>query len=179
MNGEASPTRWDLLQKRSLIVGFIALLFCGRRSADFSATFLSSLSVGVYFLDWHSGGMPGAAHVASSGWRALGLYDSARAGSGDTNPSTHGLALYPFVVRFVRSLPLGATRSCGRGSSSATESCLSQSTVFHCPRAVYFAIWIVLGRLLVKWSLEQDRTADGSLSQRLQHLADRVLCFMD
>jgi len=37
--------------------------------------------------------------------------------------------------------------------------------------AAYFAIWIFLGRLLTTWSLEQDRTADGSLTQRLQRLS--------
>src|SRR5262249_18902273 len=29
MNGDVSLARWDLLQRRSLIVGFIGLLFCG------------------------------------------------------------------------------------------------------------------------------------------------------
>jgi hypothetical protein len=37
--------------------------------------------------------------------------------------------------------------------------------------AVYFAVWIVFGRLLGKWSLEQDRTADVSLTARLQNLS--------
>jgi hypothetical protein len=37
--------------------------------------------------------------------------------------------------------------------------------------AAYFAIWSVLGRLLTTWSLEQDRTADGSLTQKLQRLS--------
>jgi hypothetical protein len=36
---------------------------------------------------------------------------------------------------------------------------------------VYFAVWIVLGRLLVTWSLQQDRTADDSLTLRLQRLS--------
>jgi hypothetical protein len=35
----------------------------------------------------------------------------------------------------------------------------------------YFAIWIVMARLLAKWSLEQDRTADAALTQRLQRLS--------
>ena len=36
---------------------------------------------------------------------------------------------------------------------------------------VYFAVWIVLGRLLVTWSLQQDRTADDTLTLRLQRLS--------
>ena len=35
----------------------------------------------------------------------------------------------------------------------------------------YFAVWIVLGRLLVTWSLQQDRTADDTLTLRLQRLS--------
>ena len=35
----------------------------------------------------------------------------------------------------------------------------------------YFAVWIVLGRLLVTWSLQQDRTADNTLTLRLQRLS--------
>jgi hypothetical protein len=35
----------------------------------------------------------------------------------------------------------------------------------------YFAVWIVLGRLLVTWSLRQDRTADDALTLRLQRLS--------
>ena len=35
----------------------------------------------------------------------------------------------------------------------------------------YFAVWIILGRLLVTWSLQQDRTADATLTLRLQRLS--------
>jgi len=35
----------------------------------------------------------------------------------------------------------------------------------------YFAVWIVLGRLLVTWSLQQDRSADDTLTLRLQRLS--------
>jgi len=37
--------------------------------------------------------------------------------------------------------------------------------------AAYFLVWIVLGRLLTRWSLEQDRTADDTLTQKLQRLS--------
>jgi hypothetical protein len=36
---------------------------------------------------------------------------------------------------------------------------------------IYFAVWIVLGFLLARWSKEQDRTADPALTQRLQTLS--------
>jgi len=39
-------------------------------------------------------------------------------------------------------------------------------------RAVlYFAVWIFLGYLLSKWSLEQDRTGDGAISGRMEALS--------
>jgi hypothetical protein len=43
---------------------------------------------------------------------------------------------------------------------------------FFVARAVaYFAVWIVLGRLLVTWSLRQDQSADDTLTLRLQRLS--------
>src|SRR5262245_14619984 len=37
--------------------------------------------------------------------------------------------------------------------------------------AIYFSSWIILGHLLRKWSAEQDRTAEVSLTERLQTLS--------
>jgi hypothetical protein len=37
--------------------------------------------------------------------------------------------------------------------------------------AAYFAVWIIVGRLLYRWSLEQDRTGESSLTARLQNLS--------
>jgi hypothetical protein len=43
---------------------------------------------------------------------------------------------------------------------------------FFVARAVaYFAVWIVLGRLLVTWSLQQDQSANDTLTLRLQRLS--------
>ena len=36
---------------------------------------------------------------------------------------------------------------------------------------VYFAIWISVSHFLTKWSADQDRAADGALTQRLQNLS--------
>jgi len=36
---------------------------------------------------------------------------------------------------------------------------------------VYFAIWISVSHFLTRWSDDQDRAADGALTQRLQHLS--------
>ncbi|HEX9445098.1 MAG TPA: hypothetical protein VGA73_13315 [Candidatus Binatia bacterium] len=37
--------------------------------------------------------------------------------------------------------------------------------------AVYFALWILFGHLLAKWSREQDRTGDAALTGRMQNLS--------
>ena len=51
MNGDASSTRWDLLQRRSLIVGFIALLFCGGGALIFPHPFFRAyLSAYVFWI---------------------------------------------------------------------------------------------------------------------------------
>src|SRR4029077_14002498 len=69
------------------------------RSSDEPATVLSRLPGGLCFLDWHTVGMLGSPHAASScGW-TMGVHDSALVGGRDTNLSADGLALYPIVVR--------------------------------------------------------------------------------
>src|SRR5262245_34669756 len=82
-------------------------VLCRWRSDSTPAVF-SRLSVGIHFLGRHSGGLLGAAHAASSRRRAMGFYDSARVGGGDTDAAAHGLALRSPVVRLGRSLPMGA-----------------------------------------------------------------------
>jgi hypothetical protein len=51
------------------------------------------------------------------------------------------------------------------------KSAYLNATSFTARAVLYFAIWIVVGALLTKWSREQDRTADASLVGRLQSLS--------
>ena len=64
-----------------------------------------------------------------------------------------------------------------RPESMAHDEILRQKTLylnvpFFIFRAiVYFAIWISVSHFLTKWSADQDRAADGALTQRLQNLS--------
>ena len=64
-----------------------------------------------------------------------------------------------------------------RPEALAQDEILRQKTIylnipFFVLRAIlYFAIWTSVGYLLTKWSDDQDRTADGILTQRLQRLS--------
>ena len=52
------------------------------------------------------------------------------------------------------------------------QKALYLNTPFFVLRTIlYFVIWISVGHLLTKWSDEQDRIADGSLTERLQKLS--------
>ena len=59
----------------------------------------------------------------------------------------------------------------------AADPILQQKSVylnapfFWARTAIYFALWIGVSHLLCKWSADQDRTADVSLTQRLQTLS--------
>src|SRR5262249_51152209 len=56
MNGDVSLARWDLLQRRSLIVGFIGLLFCGGGGLIFSQPFFLAYFSAYVFWIFISGG---------------------------------------------------------------------------------------------------------------------------
>ena len=64
-----------------------------------------------------------------------------------------------------------------RPEALAQDKILQHKSVYLNPssfsiRAVlYFAIWISVAYFLTKWSREQDRTTNGSLVERLQHLS--------
>jgi hypothetical protein len=45
------------------------------------------------------------------------------------------------------------------------------STFFVARAAGYFALWLILGYLLNRWSAEQDSTGDPSIVKRFQHLS--------
>ena len=51
MNGDSSPMRWDPMQKRSLAVGFIALVLCAGGALIFPRSFFRAyLSAYIFWL---------------------------------------------------------------------------------------------------------------------------------
>ena len=172
MNGESSRHSLGSHAEAFACRGVHCLGALCRRSADPSAVVLSRLSVGIYFLARHSGGMLGAAHAASSRGRTMGFYDSARVGSGDTNLAAHGPAFRPACCS---ACPISTP---GREPKSLRPiRCCNKK----------LPISICLSLLPARWSispfgsswdacsshghLQQDRTADDTLTQRLQRLS--------
>ena len=81
------------------------------------------------------------------------------------------LLFIPVVVGVPDLYPWARTEVVAADPLLQQKACLSK-VPFSIARAVfYFAVWIVLGRLLVTWSLQQDRTADETLTLRLQRLS--------
>jgi len=90
-------------------------------------------------------------------------------------------AVRTFPLAAVLFLPLifgmGDLYLWARPEVVATDPILQQKSVylnapfFWARTAIYFALWIGVSQLLCKWSLDQDRTADVSLTQRLQTLS--------
>jgi hypothetical protein len=171
MNGASSATQWELQRKRALAVGFIALLVCAGGALIQPQPFFSAyLSAYIFWV-----GIPVGClallmlhHLVGGRW---------------------GFMIQRVLEAAIQTLPLMALLFIpllfglsdlypwARAEVVAADPLLQQKAAylnipFFVARAVvYFAIWIVLGHLLVKWSLEQDRTADPTLTPRLQKLS--------
>jgi hypothetical protein len=171
MNGASSAIEWELQRKRALAMGFIALLVCAGAALIQPQPFFSAyLSAYIFWV-----GIPVGClallmlhHLVGGRW---------------------GFMIQRVLEAAIQTLPLMALLFIpllfglsdlypwARAEVVAGDPLLQQKAAylnlpFFVVRAVvYFAIWIVLGRLLVKWSLEQDRTADPTLTQRLQKLS--------
>jgi hypothetical protein len=172
MNGEASTAvQRGLLQRRLLALGFVALLFGGGGALiQPQPFFFAYLAAYVFWL-----GIPVGClallmlhHLVGGRW---------------------GFMIQRILEAAIQTLPLMALLFVpllfglsdlypwARVELVAADPLLQQKAAylnipFFIARAVvYFAIWVGVGRLLVHWSLEQDRTADATLTQRLQRLS--------
>jgi hypothetical protein len=171
MNGESSAIQWDLQRRRSLAVGFIALLVCaGGALIQPQPFFRAYLSAYIFWI-----GIPVGClallmlhHLVGGRW---------------------GFMIQRVLEAAIRTLPLMALLFIpllfglpdlypwARAEVVAADPLLQHKAAylnipfFIARAAIYFAIWAVVGHLLVKWSLEQDRTADPTLTQRLQRLS--------
>src|SRR5262245_41463130 len=160
MNGESSSTQWDLQRKRSLIVGFIALLFCaGGALIQPQPFFCAYLSAYIFWV-----GIPVGClallmlhHLVGGRWGFM--IQRVLEAAIQTLPLM-ALLFVPLLFGLADLYPWA------RAEVVAADPLLQQKAAyldvpFFIARAVmYFVIWAVVGHLLVKWSLEQDRTAD-------------------
>jgi hypothetical protein len=171
MNGESTAIQWELQRKRSLAVGFIALLLCaGGALIQPQPFFRAYLSAYIFWI-----GIPVGClallmlhHLVGGRW---------------------GFMIQRVLEASIRTLPLMALLFIpllfglpdlypwARAEIVAADPLLQHKAAylnipFFIARAViYFAIWAVVGHLLSKWSVEQDRTADPTLIQKMQRLS--------
>jgi hypothetical protein len=168
MNGEAMPIRWDLIQKRSLAVGFIALLLCaGGALIQPQPFFRAYLSAYIFWI-----GIPVGClallmlhHLVGGRWGFM--IQRVLEAAIQTLPLL-ALLFVPLLFGLSDLYPWAQAEVVAADPLLQQKAAYLNMPFFIARAVVYFAVWVVLGRLLVKWSLEQDRTADPTLTQRLQ-----------
>lgn len=159
------------LQRRSLVVGVAALALClAAAPIDPQQFFQSYLQAYLFWIGISLGCLAILMlhHMVGGSW-GLPVRRLLEAGGG-TLPLM-ALLFVPILVG-MRALYVWA-----RPEAVAADPLLQlkspylNAPAFGVRALIYFAIWIAIGQLLSRWSLEQDRTADRSLTGRLRALS--------
>jgi hypothetical protein len=159
------------MQKRWLAVGLIAAVLCAGGALIFPPAFFRAyLSAYIFWI-----GIPVGClallmlhHLVGGRWGFM--IQRVLEAAIQTLPLM-ALLFIPLVFGLSDLYPWARTEV------AAADPLLQQKAAylnipFFVARAVaYFAVWIVLGRLLVTWSLRQDQSADDTLTLRLQRLS--------
>ncbi|HXV81821.1 MAG TPA: hypothetical protein VEG60_18220 [Candidatus Binatia bacterium] len=171
MNGESSSAQWDLLQKRSLALGFVALIVCVGAALIQPQPFFYAYLLGYIFLL----GIPVGClallmlhHLVGGRWGFM-IQRTLEAAI-QTLPLI-ALLFIPLLFGLPDLYPWARPEVVDADPLLQQKAAYLNDSFFIARAVVYFAVWIGLGRLLVHWSLEQDRTADATLTQRLQKLS--------
>jgi hypothetical protein len=171
MNGDSPPIRWDRMQKQSLAVGFIAAALCvGGALIHPPSFFRAYLSAYIFWI-----GIPVGClallmlhHLVGGRWGFM--IQRVLEAAIQTLPLM-ALLFIPLLFG-LSDLYLWARPEVVAGDPLLQQKAAYLNIPFFIARTVgYFTVWIVLGRLLVRWSLAQDRTADDTLTQKLQRLS--------
>jgi hypothetical protein len=171
MNGESSRARRDILQKRSLALGVIGLALCAGGALICAQPFFRAYLVAYVF--WI--GIPLGClallmlhHLVGGRW---GFMIQRLLEAGVQTLPLMALLFIPLLFGLSDLYPW-ARADIVAGDPLLQQKAAYLNVPFFITRAVtYFAIWIVLGQLLTTWSLEQDRTANHTLTQKLQRLS--------
>ena len=171
MNGESSRARRDILQKRSLAVGVIALALCGGGALIGPQPFFRAYLVAYVF--WI--GIPVGClallmlhHLVGGRW---GFMIQRLLEAGVQTLPLMALLFIPLLLGLADLYPWARPEVVAADPLLQHKATYLNVPFFIARAAAYFAIWILLGRLLTRWSLEQDRTADDTLTQKLQRLS--------
>ncbi len=170
MNGDR-PMRWNLVQTRSLAVGLVAAVLCAGGALIFPPSFFRAyLSAYIFWV-----GIPVGClallmlhHLVGGRWGFMiqRILEAAI----QTLPLM-ALLFIPLFFGLPDLYPWARTEVVAADPLLQQKAAYLNIPFFIARAVVYFAVWIVLGRLLVTWSLQQDRTADDTLTLRLQRLS--------
>jgi hypothetical protein len=170
MNGDR-PMRWDVMQKRSLAVGLIAAVLCAGGALIFPPVFFRAyLSAYIFWI-----GIPVGAlallmlhHLVGGRWGFM--IQRVLEAAIQTLPLM-ALLFIPLLFGLADLYPWAQTEVVAADPLLQQKAAYLNIPFFIARAVAYFAVWIVLGRLLVTWSLQQDRSADDTLTLRLQRLS--------
>src|SRR6266542_2362299 len=167
MNGESSRARRDILQKRSLVLGVIALALCAGGALMSPQPFFRAYLVAYVF--WT--GIPVGAlallmlhHLVGGRWGFM--IQRVLEAAIETLPLM-ALLFIPLLFGLADLYPWAQTEVVAADPLLQQKAAYLNIPFFIARAVAYFAVWIVLGRLLVTWSLQQDRSADDTLTLRL------------
>ena len=171
MNGDRSPIGWDLMQKRSLVVGLIATALCAGGALIFPPVFFRAyLSAYIFWI-----GIPVGClallmlhHLVGGRWGFM--IQRVLEAAIQTLPLM-ALLFIPLLFGLADLYPWAQTEVVAADPLLQQKAAYLNIPFFIARAVAYFAVWIVLGRLLVTWSLQQDRSADDTLTLRLQRLS--------
>ena len=161
----------DRLQRRSLIVGAVGLALCiGGAAFNLRQFFQSYLQAYLFWIGISLGcfAIVMLHHLVGGRWG----FPIRRLLEAGTRTLPLMAVLFVPILMGLRDLYLWA-----RPQEVAADDLLQHKSpylnvsAFIVRAAVYFATWIAVAHFLNKWSLEQDRTGDRSLTDRLRHLS--------
>jgi hypothetical protein len=168
---EALSPQLDLVRTRSLQIGVLALLVCLAGAYFGPQQFFRSYLLAYLF--W-IGITLGCFALIMLYHMVGGIWGYAVRRLLETGAQTFPLMAVLFlpILGGVRLVYVWAGSGATPSSEPASGHAWYLGISFFVVRAiVYFAIWIVAGYLLNRWSLAQDRTADPALTRRLRMLS--------
>ena len=171
MNGDSPPIRWDRMQKKSLAVGFIAAVLCvGGALIHPPSFFRAYLPAYIFWI-----GIPVGClvllmlhHLVGGRWGFM--IQRVLEAAIQTLPLM-ALLFVPLFFGLSDLYPWARTEVVAADPLLQQKAAYLNIPFFVARTVAYFAVWIVLGRLLVTWSLQQDQSADDKLTLRLQRLS--------
>jgi hypothetical protein len=159
------------IRQRALIVGALALAACLFGAIQSPAQFFQSYLLGFLFWFGIAIGCLGLVmlhHLVAGGWGFV-IQRLLEAGS-----RTLPLMLLLFVPLYLgmQELYLWARPEAVSGDELLQHKSVYLNAPFFGLRALgYFAVWMIFAFFLNKWSATQDRTADPSLTRRIERIS--------